>query len=207
MRPLPRVHAITDTVVITHPEFGVRAAAIASSGPAVALHARGRTLSGAALTALAERLLAHAEAPQAAVLVNGRPDIARAVGAHGVQLRQEDMAASEARVVLGTGWIGCSVHNLEHAERAVEDGADFLMVGHIFETSTHPGRPAAGTLLVERTAALGRPVIAIGGITADRAYRVRDAGAYGVAAITALWGQDDSAAAAAALLEPWVGAT
>jgi len=207
MRPLPRIHAITDAAVVTDPEFGIRAAAIASSGPAVALHARGRALSGAALTALAVRLLSHAESPQAAVLVNGRPDIARAVGAHGVQLAAEDIAASEARVVLGTGWIGCSVHDLEQAERAVGEGADFLMVGNIFETPTHPGRPGAGIELVERTAALGLPVIAIGGVTAGRAHQVREAGAYGVAAITALWHQEDSATAAAALLEPWVGAT
>ena len=205
MRPLPRVHAITDAAVVADPEFGVRAAAIASSGHAVALHARGRALSGAALTTLAVRLLAHAEAPQAAVLVNGRPDIARAVGAHGVQLGQEDMAASDARAVFETGWIGCSVHNLGEAERAVEEGADFLMVGNIFETSTHPGRPPTGIELVERTAALGLPVIAIGGVTAERARELREAGAYGVAAITALWRQKDSAAAAAALLEPWGG--
>ena len=207
MRPLPRLHAITDAAVVADPEFGVRAAAIASSGPAVALHARGRALSGAALAALAGRLLAHAEAPQAAVLVNGRADIARAVGAHGVQLGREDMAASEARVVLETGWIGCSVHDLSHAERAVGEGADFLMVGNIFETPTHPGRPAAGIALVERTAALGLPVIAIGGVTAERVHQLKEAGAYGVAAITALWYQEDSATAAAALLEPWVDAT
>ena len=206
MRPLPRLHAITDAQVIADPAFGVRLAAIASAGAAVALHARDRSLSGAALTTLAQRMMAHAAAPEAAVLVNGRPDIARAVGAHGAQLGHQDLAPADARMVMIEGWIGRSVHTLGEAEQAVGEGADFLMVGNIFETPTHPGRLAAGRTLIEQTARLGIPVIAIGGITAARVRQVRDAGAYGVAAISAVWHADDAAAATVALLEPWVDA-
>ena len=60
--------------------------------------------------------------------------------------------------------------------------------------------------LVRRAAGLGKPVIAIGGIDAARAAEVRAAGAYGVAAISALWKADDPAAAALAFLEPWLAA-
>jgi len=206
MRPLPRLHAITDATVITDPAFGARLAGVASAGAAVALHARDRNLSGAALTALAERMMAHAAAPEAAVLVSGRPDIARAVGAHGVQLGQLDLAPADARTVMPGGWIGRSVHAVGEARQAVDEGADFLMVGNIFETTTHPGRPAAGTALIEQTARLGIPVIAIGGITAPRVRELRDAGAYGIAALSAVWHADDAAAATVALLEPWVDA-
>jgi len=206
MRPLPRLHAITDARVIAHPDFGVRLAAIASAGAAVAIHARDRSLGGAALTALAQRMIAHAAAPEAAVFVNGRPDVARAVGAHGVQLGKNDLTPADARMVLVEGWIGRSVHSVTEAEQAVREGADFLMVGNVFETPTHPGRPAAGMALVERTARLGLPIVAIGGITAARVGALRDAGAYGVAAISALWHQEDTAAATVALLEPWTNA-
>ena len=65
----------------------------------------------------------------------------------------------------------------------------------------HPGR---GLAFLEQVAPLGLPVIAIGGITAARAKEVRDAGAYGVAAIAALWRTGDPAAAALALLAPWM---
>jgi thiamine monophosphate synthase len=78
------------------------------------------------------------------------------------------------------------------------------MVGNIFETASHPGRSAAGLDLVEASARLGLPVIAIGGITAERARVVRESGGYGVAAISALWNAADPAAATLALLAPWL---
>jgi thiamine-phosphate diphosphorylase len=137
------------------------------------------------------------------VFVNGRPDVAAAVGAQGVQLAGGDLAPPDARRVFGSGWIGRSVHTLPEAAAAVAEGADFLLVGNIYPTTTHPGRLGAGLELVRGAAALGRPVIAIGGIDAARATEARAAGAYGVAAITALWRAADPAAAALALLAPW----
>jgi thiamine-phosphate pyrophosphorylase len=207
VRPLPRLHAVTDAAVLAADDFGVRAAAIAAAGPAVALHARDRMASGAALTRAAERLLALARPPEAAVFVNGRPDIAAAVQAHGVQLASADLTPDDARRVFPAGWIGRSVHAPDEAARAVEEGADFLLVGNIYETGSHPGRPAAGLGLVRAAAALGRPVIAIGGIDAGRVRELRAAGAYGVAAISALWRAADPAAAALALLAPWTEET
>jgi len=203
VRPLPRLHAVTDAAVLAAEDFGVRAAAIAAAGPAVALHARDRSASGAALTRTAERLLSLARPPEAAVFVNGRPDVAAAVQAHGIQLAAGDLSPGDARRVFPTGWIGRSVHAADEAARAVDEGADFLLVGNIYQTASHPGRPAAGLALVSAAAALGRPVIAIGGIDPGRVREVRAAGAYGVAAISALWRAGDPAAAALALLAPW----
>lgn len=203
MRPLPRLHAVTDAAVIAADDFPVRAAAIAAAGPAVALHARDRSAGGAALARVAQRLLALARPPEAAVVVNGRPDVAAAVGAHGVQLGADDLGPAEARRTFPLGWIGRSVHSAAEAETAVGEGADYLLVGNIYETASHPGRPGAGLELVRRTVGLGLPVIAIGGIDAARAAAVRDEGAYGVAAIAALWRVPDPASAALALLAPW----
>jgi thiamine-phosphate diphosphorylase len=207
MRPLPRLHAVTDAGVLAAPDFGVRAAAIASAGPAVALHARDRTAGGAALARAAERMLALARPPEAAMFVNGRPDVAAALGAQGVQLAAQDLAPADARRILPSGWIGRSVHTEAEAAAAVDEGADYLLVGNVYQTASHPGRPAAGLGLVRAAAALGRPVIAIGGIDAARAGAVRDAGAWGVAAIAALWRAPDPAAAALALLAPWADDT
>jgi thiamine-phosphate diphosphorylase len=207
MRPLPRLHAVTDGSVLAAEDFGVRAAAIAAAGPAVALHARDRNAGGAALARAAGRLLALAAPPEAAVFVSGRPDLAAAIGAHGVQLGAGDLAPADARRVFSNGWIGRSVHDLAEAETAVRDSADFLLVGNVYPTASHPGWPGTGLELVRGAAALGRPVIAIGGIDAARAREVRDAGAYGVAAIAALWRASDPAAAALALLAPWTEAS
>jgi thiamine-phosphate diphosphorylase len=201
------VHAFTDAELLAFPDFGIRVAAIAAAGAAVALHARARGASGALLSAGALRMMTLARPPEAAVFVNGRPDIAAAVGAQGVQLGSGDLAPADARRLLPRGWIGRSVHTSEEAAMAISEGADFLVVGNIYETLSHPGRPAAGLTLVTQTASLGRPVIAIGGITPERAVEVKAAGAYGVAAIRGLWMAADPAAATLAMLFPWTSDT
>jgi thiamine-phosphate diphosphorylase len=209
MRPLPRLHAITDTAVLLLEDFPARAAAIAAAGPGVALHARDRAATVAHLTALTRRLLALARPPEASVFVNGRADIAAALGTQGLHLGQTDLAPADARTAFAgvwRGWIGVSVHSAPEAEAALADGADYVMVGNIYETATHPGRPGTGLSLVREVAAHGARVIAIGGITGDRVHAVHEAGAYGVAAITALWHAADPAEAAMTLLAPWAAA-
>lgn len=207
MRPLPRLHAFTDAAVLRLEDFAVRAAAIAAAGPGVALHARDRTATAAELTRVTERLIALARPPQASVFVNARPDIASSLHAQGVQLGRQDLAVHEVRSAFGPtwdGWIGVSVHSVEEAEAAKAAGADFLVAGNVYQTPSHPGRSPAGLDLVSRLAERDLPVVAIGGITAERARVMRQAGAYGVAAISALWHADDPATAATRLLEPWV---
>ena len=207
MRPLPRLHAVTDAATLALPDFGVRAAAIAAAGSAVALHARDRTATAATLAAAAARMVALAGPPESSVIVSARADIAAAVGAQGVQLAADDLAPGDARRVLPGGWVGRSVHSTKEGEAAVAEGADFLMAGSVYQTPSHPGRAAAGLDLIRGVAALGVPVIAIGGVTVERAAELRDAGAWGIAAISALWSAADPAAAALALLEPWMDVT
>ena len=207
MRPLPRLHAVTDAATLALPDFGVRAAAIAAAGSAVALHVRDRAAGAPALASAAARMVALAGPPEASVIVSARADIAAAVGAQGVQLAADDLAPGDARRVLPGGWIGRSVHSTKEGEAAVAEGADFLMAGSVYQTPSHPGRAAAGLDLIRGVAALGVPVIAIGGVTVERAAELREAGAWGIAAISALWSAADPAAAALALLEPWMDVT
>ena len=202
VRPLPRLHAITDGFVLALDDLGVRAAAIAAAGPAVALHARDHAATAKALAAVAARFVALARPPEAAVFVNGRPDIAAAVGAQGVQLGSRDLAPADARQVFPHGWVGRSVHSVEEARAAAAEGADYLVVGPIYQTPTHPG-DAAGLALVKACAALGPPVIAIGGVTPNQVPDLVAAGAYGAAAIRALWDARDPAKAALGFLDHW----
>jgi len=203
MRPLPRLHAVTDDAILADADVGIRAAAIAASGPAAALHVRGRKSTGAFLAKCATRFVSLAHPAEAAVIINGRPDLARAVGAQGVQLGAGDLTAADARRVLGGGWVGRSVHSLGEAREAIAEGADYLLLGAVFETATHPGQPGLGLDVVSAVVALGVPVIAIGGITPEHVPSVKDAGAWGVAAVRALWHVPDSYAAALAMLGPW----
>ena len=202
-RPLPRVHAITDAGVLALPDLGVRIAALAAAGPAVALHVRDRAASPEVLRAVAHRFLSHAHPPEASVFVNAHATLARDLGAHGLHLGEAEDSA-RARAVLGTawhGWLGQSVHSSEGARRAAEHGAEYLMLGPIYATATHPGRAPLGPAVLEEVARLDRPVIAIGGVTLERIPELRAAGAYGVAAIRALWYAGHPAAAAAGFLE------
>lgn len=203
MRPLPRLHAVTDARVLNLEDLGVRAAAIAAAGSGVALHVRDRSAGGNRLTELTRRFLTLAGPPEAAILVNGHPEIAQGAGAQGVQLGSHDLRPGDARRIFPRGWIGCSVHNEIEAETATREGADFLLAGSVFPTTSHPGARPRGVELVRRCASFGVPVIAIGGVRLERIAELRNAGAYGVASITALWDDPDPAAAAVAMLDEW----
>lgn len=205
MRPLPRLFAVTTDVVCRAADFGVRAAAVAALGPAAALVVRAPGSTTAQQAAFAERVTALARPPEAAVIVHARPDLARAVSAQGVQLRRTDLSPGDARRVHPHGWVGVSVHDRREAEEAIAEGADYLVAGNVFETSSHPDRPARGLAWLEELCGLGAPVVAIGGITPARAAAVKAAGAWGLAAVTALWEAADPAAVALGLAAPWTG--
>jgi thiamine-phosphate diphosphorylase len=203
VRPLPRLLAVTTDAICRSADFSGRAAALASVGPATALLVRAPGSSAAEHAAFAERVTALARPVEAAVFVHARPDLARAIGADGVQLRRDDLAPPDARRVLPAGWIGASIHSREEAAAAIAEGVDFVVAGNLFETSSHPGRPARGLGWLQEICALGCPVFAIGGVTPARAAGVQGAGAWGAAAISALWDAPDPAAAALGILAAW----
>lgn len=211
MRPLPRLLAFADDRIGAREDLGIRAAAIAALGAPVALVARLPGGTADALAHLAGRFVALARPPMAAVLVTGRTDIAIAAGAQGVILRDGDLPVADARRVRdATGatsspgfWYLRTVHSEQEADAAAAEGADALIAGAIWETPTHADRRPAGTALLARIAGRGIPTYAIGGVTAARAAEARDAGAWGVAAIRAVWDADDSFRAAGDLVAPW----
>lgn len=206
MRPLPRLLAFADDRIAALEDLGVRAAAIAAAGPVVALVARLPGGSTDRLAALAQRFVALAAPPMASVFVTGRSDVAVATGAHGVVLRRGDLSHpewSERPPRSGRLTHIRSIHSLAEAEAAAGEGAHALVVGAVWPTSTHPDRVAAGTGLLREVVTLGLPTFAIGGVTPARALEACDAGAWGVAAITALWDADEPYAAALEMVQPW----
>lgn len=126
--------------------------------------------------------------------INDHPEVARAVGAAGVHLGQDDLEAAVARDLLAQGqWIGRSTHDLEEALTAEADSdVDIVAVGPIFETGskTDPEPTVGLRLLSEICARVTKPVVAIGGITPDSAATVIRSGAASVAMIGALRGPD-----------------
>ena len=199
MRPaLPRLHAITDERVARRTDLHEVARELATAGGAnLALHARGRALSGLEHYDLA----VHLSNLRSPVFVNDRLDIALAMNVAGVQLSAASLPVSAARRVRAGWWIGKSVHDLAEAEAAKAEGADYLLVGPVYATASHPDRAPLGVEALGRIAELGLPVIAIGGIDPDRARHVKAAGAYGAAAIRALWDALNPGDAARRMLE------
>lgn len=93
--------------------------------------------------------------------------------------------------------VGRSVHSVDAAQRAEADGCEYVVAGSVFPTASHPGGPAGGLVLIEDIArSVSIPVIAIGGVNAANARSCIDAGARGVAVISAIFDADDPRAAA-----------
>ncbi|HMA42804.1 MAG TPA: thiamine phosphate synthase [Gemmatimonadales bacterium] len=196
--PLPRVHAVTDERVARRPDLERVVSELARAGAGVALHARGRSLSGLEHYALAIRLSRY---PPIRVFVNDRLDVALATEAAGVQLAADSLPVDAARRLGPQWWIGRSVHSLDQACAAQAEGADYLLAGPVYGTATHPDATPLGVDGLREIVELGPPVIAIGGIRPERARDLARAGVYGVAAIRALWDAPEPAAAALAFLE------
>lgn len=205
MKPaLPRLHAITDERIARRPDLDDILDAL--SDIPLAAHARGHSLSGREHYELAVRLTATAGKSCRArspvrLFVNDRLDIALATRACGVQLSRSGLLPEDARRLAPEWWIGCSVHSLEEARTARDWGADYLLTGPVYHTATHPGGAPLGLGLLSDIVLLGPPVIAIGGMTPERARAATRAGAYGVAAIRAIWDAADPQEAASSLLE------
>lgn len=171
-------------------------AAAALEGGADAIQLRGKELGGRELHGLALRMGdAIGRSPAGGLFfVNDRIDVAMAAKADGVHLGQEDVPARAARSLMSAGMIlGISATTVEEALAAREDGADYLGVGPVFATpSKDDAAPPIGLEGLKRIReAVELPIVAIGGIDADNARRVFDAGADGIAVISAVTGAED----------------
>ena len=145
---------------------------------------------------LAGALAGHARSAGATFIVNDRADIARLARAAGVHVGQDDLTPAEARDVVGPGAIvGVSTHNESQVRTALDAPVDYLAIGPVFETGSKD-RPDAvvGVDGVRSAAALTAarewPLVAIGGITVERAAAVLEAGATSLAVISDLLAGD-----------------
>lgn len=137
-------------------------------------------------------------------VVNDRPDIAALADAGGVHVGQEDLSVEQARAICGaTRWVGVSTHTLEQVADAGKTSADYIAVGPIFPTSTKEKPDAVvGVDFIRGARALTRkPLVAIGGITLERAGDVFHAGADSVAVARDLLSAADPAARARQFLD------
>jgi len=155
------------------------------------IQVRERDLEGAALSALVAELVGMTRATTTRVVVNERLDVALACGADGVHLRGDSISPARARSMAPPGFlVGRSVHAADEAVHTAA-GADYLIAGTVFPTSSKPDLHALlgleGLATIARSVAV--PVLAIGGVSMERIGAVADAGAAGIAAIGLFLGE------------------
>ena len=157
------------------------ASGVGAAARATILQLRAPSLTARELEREAMELVPSVRIP---VLVSSRCDIALVSGAAGVNLPERDISAHDARALMRRGLVGRSVHSVEAARRAEAEGADFVIFGPVWESDSHRGVAPAGVDELGRVAdAVRIPVLAIGGVSADRIALCLAAGAAGYAAI------------------------
>jgi thiamine-phosphate pyrophosphorylase len=180
----PPLYAIIDPTLLTISELAL-AESLAGSGVEL-IQYRDKTASPRRYFEVSRQLAKVLGAKGVRLIVNDRPDVALLAGAGGVHVGQEDLAVEDARAVCGPDrWVGVSTHNLEQLAAADRTSADYVAFGPIFQTATKKNPdPAVGAELLRRARALTKkPLVAIGGITLERAAEVYRAGADSLAVI------------------------
>ena len=182
---LPTLYVILDAGMLTEPA-GITAQKLMDAGVKL-LQYRAKNATARELWNESRALADSAQRSDCTFIVNDRPDVAYLAGAGGVHVGQDDLDVEQARKLIGPDrWVGVSTHNLEQFRKAAASSADYIAVGPIFQTSSKANPdPVVGTELLRRVRALTeKPVVAIGGITLERAEAVLAAGANSVAIIS-----------------------
>src|ERR1700730_11427984 len=181
---IPPLYAILDPSLLTTSEL-ILAETLAESGVEL-IQYRNKNAPSRELFEVSLRLSTALAQPGVRFIVNDRPDIALLAGAGGVHVGQEDLGVEEARAICGPQrWVGVSTHTLEQVATADRTSADYVAFGPIFPTTTKQNPDAVvGTDLLRRARQMTyKPLVAIGGITLQRAAEVYGAGADSLAVV------------------------
>lgn len=202
MNSLRGLYAITDPHLLPGDRL-LPACADALAGGARMLQYRDKPADTATRHQRARALRALTRDHGALLIINDDPQLAADCGADGVHIGQSDGGIARARALLGAGAvIGVTCHaSLDLARQAQADGADYVAFGRFFPSQTKPHAPQADISVLHAARALALPRVAIGGVNADNAPALIDAGADILAVIHALFGAADIRAAARQLAE------
>jgi thiamine-phosphate pyrophosphorylase len=180
----PPLYAIIDPTLLTISELAMDEA-LAESGVQL-IQYRNKTASSRQFFEISRKLSSALGPRHVRLIVNDRPDIALLSDASGVHVGQDDTSVEDARKICGADrWVGVSTHNLEQVAAADLTSADYIAVGPIFPTATKKNPdPVVGTELLRTARQMTKkPLVAIGGITLERAAEVYRAGADSLAVI------------------------
>ncbi len=198
-RPPCQLYLITPPAIPDLEAFASLLEETLAAGEVAALQIRLKDVSDDVIRAAVQRLAPIAQDRGVAVILNDRPELARATGCDGVHVGLEDTPVAEARRIMGPdAMIGATCHDSRHlAMEAAEAGADYVAFGAFFATdtkvTTHRPDPIELTIWQET---METPCVAIGGITVENAAELARAGADFVAVSGGVWNHPDGPAAA-----------
>lgn len=195
---IPRLYAIIDAAQ-TGARSPVQVAETLLAAGVRLIQYRDKTATSRRLFEVCREIVVRTKREEALFIVNDRADVARASGADGVHVGQEDLPLELVRRVLQPGqWAGVSTHTLPQMAKAEASSADYVAFGPIFATrSKDRPDPVVGLDgLREARQKTRKPLVAIGGITLENAPSVIEAGADSVAVIRDLLGAEDLGARA-----------
>ncbi len=197
-----KLYLITDRKLVTRHSSLITAVKEALKGGVKAIQLREKDLETRELLKLAYKMRELTKQYNARLFINDRLDIALVVDADGVQLTQNSLPADAARKAVHASrithhasrfLIGVSTHSLKEAKEAEKGGADFVTLGPVYRTPSKLkyGAPVGLNTLKEVGGKINIPVFAIGGIKGNRIEKVKQAGAYGAAMISEIFGAED----------------
>lgn len=187
-----RLYAVTDRAWVGKLTLPQQVEA-ALKGGATCVQLREKNLADASILAEAREISALCRRYRVPFILNDNVALAAQCGADGVHLGQEDMDPAEARRILGPdAIIGVSAHNVAEAKAAVAAGADYLGCGAMFATTTKTNVTALPKETLRAIcAAVGVPVVAIGGISKQNLLSLAHCGEAGVALVSAIFAAED----------------
>ena len=187
-----RLYAVTDRAWVGKLTLPQQVEA-ALKGGATCVQLREKNLADSSILAEAREISALCKQYRVPFILNDNVALAAQCGADGVHLGQEDMDPAEARRILGPdAIIGVSAHNVAEAKAAVAAGADYLGCGAMFATTTKTNVTALPKETLRAIcAAVGVPVVAIGGISKQNLLSLAHCGEAGVALVSAIFAAED----------------
>src|SRR3972149_289111 len=197
-----RLYLITDRRLAGKDLLSAVKAAL--DGGVKAVQLREKDMEGGELSSLAGNLRRLTSGYGARLFINDRVDVALAVDADGVHLGQNGFSPSDVKKILGKDKIvGVSTHSVSEAIKAEKSGADFITLGPVYRTPSKAkyGEPIGLEPLKKASKALRIPFFGIGGIKKENVKEVLEAGASGVALISAIFAAKNTEKAAAEIIQ------
>lgn len=207
---LPRLHVIAGDGIISAADYRERIGPVLRvGGRSIAVHLRARTVHAARLFEVALWLAQCARKTGSLAVVNDRLDVALAAGAGGIHLREDSLPPEDVLQVAGSVAadarglrVGRSIHDARQAAMYPADRLDYLVLGTVYATPSHPEREPLGLPAVADTVRLASvPVLAIGGIVPATLPSVLSAGVHGAVVLSGVWAADRPSDAVSRYLE------